>query len=106
LENAMLYFVILTYIRPIEDVQSHLDSHRDWLIEYSKKGNIIVAGPLEGRTGGAVLTCCQDRAELDDMLARDSFNVHRLVSYEVKTFSVALRAEAFPASWAPEAKAV
>ena len=102
----MLYSVILTYIRPIEEVQSHLDSHRDWLIEYSKKGNIIVAGPLEDRTGGAVLACCKDRAELDDMLARDSFHVHRLVTYDVRAFSVALRSEAFSANWAPEAKAV
>jgi hypothetical protein len=40
------------------------------------------------------------------MLARDSFRVHRLVTYDVRAFSVALRAEAFSANWAPEAKAV
>jgi uncharacterized protein YciI len=102
----MLYVVILTYIRPIEEVHAHLDSHRDWLIEHSKSGNIVVAGPLEDRKGGAVLACCKDRAELDNMLARDSFHIHGLVDYEVRAFSAALRAEAFPKQWAPEAKAV
>jgi len=102
----MLYAVILTYIRPTEEVHSHLDTHRDWLVEYSKQGNIIVAGPLEDRTGGALLACCKDRAELDNILAKDSFHVHRLVSYEVRPFTGALRAGAFPANWAPEAKAI
>jgi len=102
----MLYIVLLTYMRPIEEVNAHLDTHRDWLIEYSKKGNIVVAGPLEDRKGGALLACCKDRAELDSMLATDSFHIHRLVDYEVRAFSGALRAEAFPMQWAPEAKAV
>jgi uncharacterized protein YciI len=92
----MLYAVILTYLRPAEEIHSHLDTHRDWLIEYSKKGNIIVAGPLEDRTGGALLACCKDRAELDEMLAKDSFHVHRQASYDVKAFAGAVRADPFP----------
>jgi len=40
------------------------------------------------------------------VLAKDSFHVHRLVSYDVKAFTGALRADAFPPNWAPEAKAV
>jgi len=102
----MLYIVILTYIRPIEEVHAHLDSHRDWLIEYSRSGNIVVAGPLEDRKGGAVLACCKNRAELDNILATDSFHIHGLVNYEVRAFSAALRSEAFPKQWAPEARAV
>jgi uncharacterized protein YciI len=102
----MLYIVVLTYIRPVEEVHAHLDTHRDWLVEYAKKGSIIVAGPLEDRSGGALLAYCKDRAELDDMLARDSFHVHQLVEYQIKAFSGALRAEAFPAKWSPEAKFV
>jgi uncharacterized protein YciI len=102
----MLYIVVLTYIRPVEEVHAHLDTHRDWLVEYAKKGGIIVAGPLEDRSGGALLACCKDRTELDGMLAKDSFHVHRLVEYQVKAFAGALRADAFPAHWSPDAKAV
>jgi uncharacterized protein YciI len=101
----MLYIVILSYIHPAEEVRSHLDTHRNWLIAYAKKANIIVAGPLEDRKGGALLAHCKDRAELDGILAEDSFHIHRLVDYEVRTFSGALRAEAFPAQWAAEAGA-
>jgi len=102
----MLYAIMLTYIRPADEVHAHLDTHRDWLIEFSKKGSIIVAGPLEDRSGGAILAHCKDREELDAMLVQDSFHVHKLVAYEIKAFTGALRAEAFPATWALDAKAV
>lgn len=102
----MLYIVVLTYIRPVEEVHSHLDTHRDWLVEYAKRGSIIVAGPLEDRSGDALLASCKDRTELDSMLAKDSFHVHRLVECQVKAFTGALRAIAFPAQWSPDANAV
>ena len=102
----MLYLVTLTYVRPIEEVNAHLGTHRDWLVEHARAGRILVAGPLEDRSGGFVLANCATREELDGILAQDSFQVHRLVSQDVRGFSAALRAKGFPAEWAPEAKAV
>ncbi|HEV2160558.1 YciI family protein [Bradyrhizobium sp.] len=102
----MLYIVVLTYIRPVEEVHAHLDTHRNWLVEYAKRGSIIVAGPLEDSSGGALLACCKDSAELNGMPAKDSFHVHRLVDYQVNAFTGALRADAFPPEWSPAAKAV
>jgi len=102
----MLYLVTLTYIRPIEEVNAHLDTHRDWLVAHTRSCQLIVAGPLEDRTGGFLLARCASRDELNSMLALDSFAVHRLVEHQIKGFDVALRAQAFPADWAPGAKAI
>lgn len=102
----MLYLVTLRYIRPVEEVHAHLDTHRDWLVEHTRAGRILVAGPLEDRTGGLVLARCENREALDQMLAQDSFAQHRLVEHVVLGFGAALRAGVFPADWAPEAKVV
>ncbi|CAJ0789343.1 hypothetical protein LMG19083_01853 [Ralstonia psammae] len=102
----MLYAVTLNYVRPMQEIESHLDTHRDWLIDYTRQGRILLAGPLEPRTGGFLLACCENRAELDAMLEKDSFHVHKLVDYAVVAAMPALRAEDFPARWAPDAKAV
>lgn len=101
----MLYVVTLTYLRSQQDIQAHLGTHRDWLIEHARAGRIIAAGPLETGDGGAILAHCESRSELDDMLERDSFRVHGLVRTDVLSFHAACRAQAFPAAWAPEAKA-
>ncbi|BBB66042.1 hypothetical protein UNDYM_1789 [Undibacterium sp. YM2] len=102
----MLYLDTLTYIRPIEDVNAHLDTHRDWLVTHTRRGQILIAGPLEDRSGGFLLARCANRDELDHMLALDSFAIHYLVEPQVRGFDAALRAEAFPAEWAPGAKAI
>ncbi|HEX8046299.1 YciI family protein [Rhizobium sp.] len=102
----MLYVVTLNYVRPPEAIQTHLDSHREWLIEHTKSGHIIVAGPMDPPTGGIVLASCEDRSELDKMLHTDSFYVNELVEYDIRAFNPALRGNIFAAQWAPQAKAV
>lgn len=51
-----------------------------------------------------VLAHCEDRSELDALLAQDSFYIHRLVEYDVQAMTPALRAWDFPQAWAPEAR--
>ncbi|ASW09911.1 YciI family protein [Rhizobium sp. 11515TR] len=102
----MLYVVTLKYVQPPEVIAAHLDSHRAWLVEHTKSGRIIAAGPMDPPTGGIVLASCEDRAELDGMLHSDSFYVHELVEFAVQAFNPALRADNFAAQWAKEAKAV
>ncbi|MGM9491955.1 YciI family protein [Ideonella sp. YS5] len=86
----MLFFVTLTYVRPAEEVAEHLGTHKDWLDQQISAGRIVVAGPLEDRSGGALLADCADRGALDAMLAQDSFQVHRLVQTRVQVFQAAL----------------
>lgn len=102
----MLYVVTLKYIRPPEVIAAHLDSHREWLVEHTKSGHIIAAGPMDPPTGGIVLASCQDRAELDSILHTDSFYVHELAEFTMQAFHPALRADIFAARWATQAKAV
>lgn len=87
----MLFFVTLTYARPMEEVTEHLGSHRTWLNEQIQAGRIVVAGPLDDRSGGVLLADCADRAALDAMLAEDSFQVHHLVDTRVQGFLAAQR---------------
>lgn len=102
----MLYVVTLTYIAPIEKIEAHLGSHKDWLVQHIQAGRILLAGPMEPSTGGIVLVHCADKAELDAILEPDSFYEHKLVAYDVRAFSPALRAEPFPAQWASSAKSI
>jgi len=53
-----------------------------------------------------VLPSCASREELEQMLTADSFGVHGLVNSGVRGFTAAMRAQAWPAQWALDAKAV
>lgn len=102
----MLFIVTLTYAVPVENVDRHLDAHRAWLVENTRAGRIVVAGPLEPRTGGLIVAHCTERSELDRMMAQDPFVIEALVVVHVVCASPALRHEDFPARWAIDAKAV
>jgi len=102
----MLYTVVLQYVRPIAEIDAHLETHKAWLVQHTRAGRIITAGPLEPRVGGLLIVACKSRMELDAMLAEDSYAINKLAEYEVRAFAPTLRAGAFPAEWAPDAKAV
>lgn len=104
MEYKMLFLVTLTYIRPVEEVHAHLDTHRDWLGKYAANGQILVAGPLQSGDGGLLLAHCEDRTELDALLTKDSFHIHRLVKYDVQAMTPTVRAWDFPMTWAPDAR--
>jgi len=102
----MLYVVTLNYARPIEEVNGHLDAHKQWLGRFTKSGHILAAGPLADGTGGVMLAHCAGSDELEAMMEQDAFVIERVVTVSVQSFEPALRAEAFAAQWAPLAKAI
>jgi uncharacterized protein YciI len=102
----MLFFVTLTYARPIDEVNARFEAHRDWLVTNTRDGRIIVAGPLDTRAGGLIVADCSDRADLDQLLAEDPFVIERLVTVDVLGTAPGLRHEDFPVRWAPDAKAI
>jgi uncharacterized protein YciI len=102
----MLFIVTLTYRRSAAEIEAQLDAHRDWLLAHSREGRIIVAGPLESRTGGLVIAHCAGRAEVDRMMAQDPFVIHGLVGVDVRGMTPALRHDAFSPRWAEGARSI
>jgi uncharacterized protein YciI len=102
----MIFSVTLTYTRPIEEVNQHLDTHKAWLAGNLRHGHVILAGPLEGGGGGLVLAVCEDRAELEAMMAQDSFIANEVASYQAWACTPALASIQFPVQWAPDAKLI
>jgi uncharacterized protein YciI len=96
----MLYFVTLTYRRPLDEVNLHLATHKAWLARHLQEGRIVFAGPLEEGTGGVILARCDSRDELDRMLAADSFVTQAVVDSRVQAFKAALKLPEWPAQWA------
>lgn len=99
----MLFSIALHYTGNAADIQPHLDAHRQWLVEHIKGGRIIVAGPLEPRTGGLILASCPDQAAMQAMMEQDPFIVEQVASYAALACQPALIASGFPARWATDA---
>lgn len=100
----MLFAITVTYTRPPETIGAHLDMHKAWLLEHARAGNILVAGPLQHDSGGFILAHGEGLDDIRKMLAGDPFDIHRLVTFDIRSFEAALRADNFPATWAAGAR--
>lgn len=90
-----MYIVSLSYFRPVEEVETLLEPHIQWLDRYFAAGVFIAAGRKDPRTGGIVLVKDIDRARLDTILAEDPFVA--VANYEVTRLNVMRATEEFAA---------
>lgn len=102
----MLFAITLTYRQPKGEIDNHLDAHRSWLLDHTRAGSILAAGPLEPPTGGLILAQGESRAAAEALMTTDPFVVHGLVDVTVLACAPALRHADFPQGWAATAKPI
>ncbi|MFC0225722.1 YciI family protein [Serratia aquatilis] len=90
-----MYIVSLTYHRPIEEVEKHLEAHITWLKRYFHDGCFIASGRKKPRTGGVILVKDMERTQLEAILAEDPFNA--IAHYEVTDVALTTTSAGFEA---------
>lgn len=68
-----LLIAILTYTRPLEEVDALLSKHRKFLQENFDQGRFLVCGRLQPRTGGVIIAKNISRTEFEKILEADPF---------------------------------
>jgi uncharacterized protein YciI len=81
-----MFAIILSYLRPVEEVDQSLAAHRDFLAEFYAAGYGIASGRQIGRTGGVIIANAPSRAVLEAELARDPYSVKGLAQYDIYEF--------------------
>lgn len=81
-----MFVVLLTYRRPIEDVEKHLAEHVEFLNRQYDAGVFIASGRRVPRTGGVILATGVERATLESILELDPFKREGIAEYELVEF--------------------
>ena len=89
--------MILTYKKPLEVVEEHLQAHRAYLDEYYRSGNFIVSGRQNPWVGGVILCKAGSREELRHIYEHDPFYVHEVADFRVVEFEPTKYAAGFEA---------
>lgn len=82
----MYALALLRYRKPLEEVLVHVEDHRAYLRGLMAKGILLVSGPLEPRSGGALLLRVPDEAvdaALDAVRDGDPFVQRGVAQYEL-----------------------
>jgi uncharacterized protein YciI len=81
-----MFVLLLTYIRPLEEVDALMRRHVAWLNEHYDAGRFVVSGRRIPRTGGVILARGDDREEIERIVAGDPFVSGGVATCEVVQF--------------------
>ena len=82
-EGVML-IAVLTYIRPLEEVDTLLPKHREYLQRLFDQKKLLICGKLRPRTGGVIIARNISRKEFEKVLQADPFA--QVSRYEIIEF--------------------
>ena len=87
----MYAIALIRYRRPLEDVLAVQERHRAYLRALKEAGTLIASGPLEPRSGGALLLRVPDEgadAALDAVRDGDPYVTFGVAQYELLPWAV------------------
>ena len=82
-----MFIAIMTYKKPLEEVDRFLQAHRDYLAEHYTAGDFIASGPQTPRVGGVIMIKSDNRALVDSIIAQDPFNINGIADYRIVEFT-------------------
>jgi uncharacterized protein YciI len=81
-----VFVLLLTYIKPLSEVDALMREHVAWLDAQYDAGHFLVSGRRIPRTGGVILARGDDREEIEALAASDPFVTGGVARCEVIQF--------------------
>lgn len=87
-----MFLLIGRYTAPIDEVERHLDGHREWVRTHAEAGHFIAAGREVPFGGGLIVATGVTRADLDLWIQDDPFVVHAVAQYDIREYEMVFAA--------------
>lgn len=104
MQPATLHLILLTYVRPWEEVAAHLEEHRVYLRRAIAAGQLIVSGRRMDDAGGVILVRAASEDDVRALVADDPFGQHGVATHQIVPFAANWSAPAFAPFLQPFAK--
>lgn len=85
-----MFILVITYTKPIEEIDALLAEHRAYLKQKYESGNMIASGSQVPRTGGLVICRAESKAEVEQIIANDPFYKNNAAKYDIIEFNPVL----------------
>ena len=82
-----MFIAILTYKKPLSEVDKYLQAHRDYLAEHYAAGDFIASGPQNPRIGGVIMIKAANREAVNAIISQDPFNINGIADYQIVEFT-------------------
>ncbi|MBE2319740.1 hypothetical protein DVA67_027470 [Solirubrobacter sp. CPCC 204708] len=90
-----MFVIVLTYTRPVEEVDALMREHMAWLNAGYRDGHFVVSGRQVPRVGGVILARGEDRSAIEALAAADPFVREGVATVQVIQFRASQSADGF-----------
>ena len=90
-----MFVLLLTYVKPVEEVDALMRDHMKWLNDGYRDGVFVVSGRRVPRTGGVILARGDDLEAVEALAAADPFVSGGVATVEVIQFRASQSADGF-----------
>lgn len=90
---SIIYVVVLTYVKPLEEVDSQIPAHVEWLKKGYEDGVFLASGRRIPRNGGVILAKCDSIEALEERLHQDPFQKLNIAKVDIIPFEASMRAQ-------------
>ena len=81
-----MFIILLTYTKPLAEVDQHLAAHQAWVKRGFDDGLLLASGGRKPRIGGVLIGQGLDRAGIEALAVTDPFVVEGVATAEVIEF--------------------
>jgi uncharacterized protein YciI len=81
-----MFLILLTYKKPLSEIDKLVPAHMAWLAEHYAAGEFLLSGRKEPRTGGVILATTQSRIRAEKIAHSDPFFRHDAADCEIVEF--------------------
>ena len=81
-----MFIISLHYVRPMAEIEAHLNAHRQFLDKYYAAGIFLLSGRKEPRSGGIILAKARSLKEVQAIIQEDPFHQAGVAAYEITEF--------------------
>ncbi|ECG0110747.1 hypothetical protein DDQ45_25775 [Salmonella enterica] len=90
---SIIYVVVLTNVKPPEEVDSQIPEHVEWLKKGYSDGVFLASGRRVPRNGGVIIAKCDSAESLEERLRQDPFQKLNIAKAEMIPFEATMKAE-------------
>ena len=81
-----MFIISLNYISEIKNIETHLESHVNYLKEQYQLRNFIASGRKVPRTGGIIMSNLKNKTVIEELIKQDPFYQNNLAEYTITEF--------------------
>jgi len=82
-----MFAIILSYKKPLEEVEKVTPAHRAYLDEFYAQGVFVISGRQTNQRGGVIMAKAESREALEKVLALDPFQIEGVADYTIYEFT-------------------